>query len=68
VLSRFAATMKIRPVSDKWPASPQGGLYVIYCLIFMVARIAFTTICYLNSIQPCETISYTGRRYSQPWL
>jgi glutathione S-transferase len=33
-------------------------LFVIYCLVFMVARIVHT-ICYLNSIQPMRTISFT---------
>src|SRR5260370_36869412 len=32
--------------------------FVIYCLVFMVARIAHT-IFYLNGIQPMRTISYT---------
>jgi uncharacterized MAPEG superfamily protein len=32
--------------------------FVIYCLIFMAARIAHT-IFYLNSIQPMRTISFT---------
>jgi glutathione S-transferase len=32
--------------------------FVIYCLVFTVARIAHT-IFYLNSIQPMRTISYT---------
>jgi uncharacterized MAPEG superfamily protein len=32
--------------------------FVIYCLVFMVARIVHT-ICYLNSIQPMRTISFT---------
>jgi len=32
--------------------------FVVYCVVFMVARIAHT-ICYLNSIQPWRTIAYT---------
>lgn len=32
--------------------------FVIYCIIFMIARIAHT-ICYLNGIQPARTIAYT---------
>jgi uncharacterized MAPEG superfamily protein len=32
--------------------------FIIYCLIFMAARIVHT-ICYLNGIQPLRTISYT---------
>jgi uncharacterized MAPEG superfamily protein len=32
--------------------------FVIYCLVFMVCRIVHT-ICYLNSIQPLRTISFT---------
>ncbi len=39
-------------------AGLSAGAFVIYCLIFIVARIAHT-ICYLNSIQPLRTISYT---------
>jgi uncharacterized MAPEG superfamily protein len=33
-------------------------LFLIYCIIFTLARIAHT-ICYLNSIQPARTIAYT---------
>jgi uncharacterized MAPEG superfamily protein len=32
--------------------------FVIYCVVFMVARI-FHTICYLNAIQPWRTIAFT---------
>jgi glutathione S-transferase len=32
--------------------------FVVYCVVFMVARIAHT-ICYLNSIQPLRTIVYS---------
>lgn len=32
--------------------------FVVYCVVFMVARIAHT-ICYLNSFQPSRTIAYT---------
>lgn len=32
--------------------------FLIYCIIFTLARIAHT-ICYLNSIQPARTIAYT---------
>jgi uncharacterized MAPEG superfamily protein len=32
--------------------------FVIYCLVFMVARIAHT-ICYINAIQPWRTASFT---------
>jgi uncharacterized MAPEG superfamily protein len=32
--------------------------FVIYCLVFMAARIVHT-ICYVNSIQPMRTISFT---------
>jgi glutathione S-transferase len=39
-----------------------GGLqvtaFVIYCVIFMIARIVHT-VCYLNSIQPMRTIAFT---------
>src|SRR5712692_9855822 len=31
--------------------------FVVYCMVFMVARVAHT-ICYLNSIQPARTIAY----------
>ena len=33
-------------------------VFVIYCIIFMIARIIHT-ICYLNAIQPARTIAYT---------
>ena len=39
-------------------ASLSTTAFVIYCLVFTVARIAHT-IFYLNSIQPMRTISYT---------
>jgi len=32
--------------------------FVIYCLVFMAARIVHT-ICYLNAIQPIRTIAFT---------
>lgn len=32
--------------------------FVIYCLVFMAARIAHT-ICYINAIQPWRTIAFT---------
>jgi uncharacterized MAPEG superfamily protein len=32
--------------------------FVIYCIVFMVARIAHT-VCYLNAIQPARTIAFT---------
>jgi len=32
--------------------------FVIYCVVFMAARIIHT-ICYINSIQPMRTISFT---------
>ena len=32
--------------------------FVIYCVVFVVARVAHT-VCYLNSIQPMRTIFYT---------
>jgi uncharacterized MAPEG superfamily protein len=32
--------------------------FVIYCIVFMVARIVHT-ICYINSLQPMRTISFT---------
>jgi uncharacterized MAPEG superfamily protein len=34
------------------------GAFVVYCIVFMVARIAHT-ICYLNAIQPARTIAFT---------
>ncbi len=34
------------------------GAFVIYCLVFMAARIAHT-ICYINSIQPWRTVAFT---------
>jgi glutathione S-transferase len=35
-----------------------AGAFVIYCIVFMVARIAHT-VCYLNAIQPARTIAFT---------
>lgn len=32
--------------------------FVVYCVIFMTVRIAHT-VCYLNSIQPFRTVSFT---------
>jgi glutathione S-transferase len=32
--------------------------FVVYCVVFMAARIAHT-ICYLNAIQPMRTVFYT---------
>jgi glutathione S-transferase len=32
--------------------------FIVYCIVFMLARISHT-ICYLNSIQPLRTISFT---------
>jgi len=32
--------------------------FVIYCIVFMVARIVHT-ICYINSIQPWRTVAFT---------
>ena len=32
--------------------------FVVYCLVFMAARIAHT-ICYINAIQPWRTIAFT---------
>jgi glutathione S-transferase len=39
-------------------ASLSGSAFVIYCLVFMAARIIHT-ICYLNAIQPGRTIAFT---------
>ena len=39
-------------------AGLSAGAFVIYCLVFMAARIAHT-ICYLNAIQPFRTIFFT---------
>jgi glutathione S-transferase len=39
-------------------AALSTGAFVIYCLIFMAARIIHT-ICYLNAIQPARTIAFT---------
>ena len=38
-------------------ANLSGSAFVIYCLVFMVARIAHT-FCYINSIQPWRTASF----------
>jgi uncharacterized MAPEG superfamily protein len=35
-----------------------AGAFVIYCIVFMVARIVHT-ICYLNAVQPLRTIAFT---------
>jgi uncharacterized MAPEG superfamily protein len=35
-----------------------AGAFIIYCVVFMIARLAHT-ICYLNAIQPARTIAYT---------
>jgi len=32
--------------------------FVIYCIVFMIARVAHT-ICYLNAIQPWRTVAFT---------
>lgn len=34
------------------------GAFVVYCIVFMIARIMHT-ICYLNAIQPGRTIAFT---------
>ena len=39
-------------------AGLSAGAFVVYCIIFMAARIAHT-ICYLNAIQPARTIAFT---------
>jgi uncharacterized MAPEG superfamily protein len=39
-------------------AGLSAGAFVIYCVVFMIARIAHT-ICYLNAIQPARTIAFT---------
>ncbi len=39
-------------------AGLSAAAFVVYCVVFMVARVAHT-ICYLNSIQPARTIAYT---------
>lgn len=39
-------------------AGLSAGAFVIYCLVFMAARIAHT-ICYINSIQPWRTVAFT---------
>jgi uncharacterized MAPEG superfamily protein len=40
-------------------AGLSAAAFVIYCIIFMAARIAHT-ICYLNAIQPARTIAFTA--------
>src|SRR6266851_6962769 len=40
-------------------AGLSSSKFLAYCAIFVVARIAHT-ICYINSIQPVRTISYTA--------
>jgi len=39
-------------------AGLSAGAFVIYCIVFMAARIIHT-ICYLNAIQPGRTIAFT---------
>ncbi|MBV8771147.1 MAG: MAPEG family protein [Deltaproteobacteria bacterium] len=39
-------------------AGLSAGAFVVYCIVFMLARIAHT-VCYLNSIQPARTIAFT---------
>ena len=45
-----------------WTVEDDAGLsaaaFVIYCILFMIARIAHT-VCYLNAIQPARTIAFT---------
>jgi uncharacterized MAPEG superfamily protein len=40
-------------------AGLSAGAFVIYCIVFMAARIMHT-ICYLNAIQPGRTIAFTA--------
>jgi uncharacterized MAPEG superfamily protein len=40
-------------------AGLSAGAFVIYCIVFMAARIIHT-ICYLNSIQPGRTVAFTA--------
>ncbi len=39
-------------------AGLSGGAFVIYCIVFMAARVIHT-FCYLNAIQPFRTIAFT---------
>jgi len=39
-------------------AGLSAGAFVIYCIVFMAARVSHT-ICYLNAIQPARTIAFT---------
>jgi uncharacterized MAPEG superfamily protein len=39
-------------------AGLSASAFVIYCIVFMIARIAHT-ICYLNAIQPWRTVAFT---------
>ena len=39
-------------------AGLSASAFVIYCIVFMAARIVHT-ICYLNAIQPARTIAFT---------
>ena len=39
-------------------AGLSAGAFVIYCLVFMAARIIHT-ICYINSLQPWRTAAFT---------
>ena len=39
-------------------AGLSAGAFVIYCIVFMAARVTHT-ICYLNAIQPARTIAFT---------
>ena len=39
-------------------AGLSSGAFVVYCVVFMVARIAHT-ICYIGAIQPWRTIAFT---------
>jgi uncharacterized MAPEG superfamily protein len=39
-------------------AGLSAGAFVIYCLVFMAARIVHT-ICYINSLQPWRTAAFT---------
>jgi glutathione S-transferase len=39
-------------------AGLSSAAFAVYCIVFMVARIAHT-ICYINAIQPWRTIAFT---------
>jgi uncharacterized MAPEG superfamily protein len=39
-------------------AGLSAAAFVVYCILFMIARIAHT-VCYLNAIQPARTIAFT---------